>query len=100
MFGDFILVMANVVDILLTVYSFIVIATAILSWFNLSPYHPIVRFLYSVTEPVLKPIRRILRLRLPIDISPLILLIIIYFIQKFLIMSLIELGYRVKGGGL
>ncbi|MCS7203553.1 MAG: YggT family protein [Thermodesulfovibrio sp.] len=100
MFGDFILVMANVVDILLTVYSFIVIAAAILSWFNLSPYHPIVRFLYSVTEPVLKPIRRILRLRLPIDISPLILLIIIYFIQKFLIMSLIELGYRVKGGSL
>lgn len=98
--GNFIIATANIVDLLLTIYSFIVIAVAILSWVNPSPYHPVVRFLYSVTEPALKPIRKVLKLRLPVDISPLILLLIIYFVQRFLILTLIEVGYRIKGGNL
>lgn len=96
--GNFLIAMANVLDIILTIYSFIVIIAAVISWVNPDPYNPIVRFLYRVTEPLLRPIRKLLPLRLPVDISPLILLLIIYFLQKFLITSLVELGYRIKGG--
>ncbi|ACI21241.1 MULTISPECIES: YggT family protein [Thermodesulfovibrio] len=96
--GNFLIAIANILDIILTIYSFIVIIAAVISWVNPDPYNPIVRFLYRVTEPLLRPIRKLLPFRLPVDISPLILLLIIYFLQKFLITSLVELGYRIKGG--
>ncbi len=96
--GNLIIALASILDIVFTIYTFIVIIAAVLSWVNPDPYNPIVRFLYVVTEPVLRPIRRLLPLRLPIDISPLILLLLIYFFQRFLIPTLIELGYRIKGG--
>lgn len=96
--GNFLIAIANVLDIIFTIYSFIVIIAAVISWVNPDPYNPIVRFLYRVTEPLLRPIRKLLPFRLPVDISPLILLLIIYFLQRFLISSLIELGYRIKGG--
>lgn len=96
--GNLIIVIANILYIALTIYSFIIIVSALVSWVNPDPYNPIVRFLYKVTEPILRPIRRLIPFRLPVDISPLILLLLIYFIQKILILSLIELGYRIKGG--
>lgn len=96
--GNVIIFIANILDIALTIYSFIVIASVLISWVRPDPYNPIVRFLYKVTEPILQPIRKLLPFRLPVDISPLILLLFIYFIQKVLITSLIELGYRIKGG--
>jgi YggT family protein len=67
---------------------------------NPDPYNQIVRFLYAVTEPVLRPIRRIIGRRLGmIDISPMIVILAIIFTKKFFIGSLIELGYKLKGGG-
>lgn len=98
-FGNFILAVANILNVVLEVYQWIVIIAAIISWVSPDPYNPIVRFLHSVTEPVLRPIRRLIGGRLgPIDISPLIVILAIIFIQKFLISSLIELGYKIKGG--
>jgi YggT family protein len=96
--GNFIIALANILDLALTIYSFIIIIGAVLSWVNPDPYNPIVRFIYGITEPLLRPIRKLLKLRLPIDLSPLILLLIIYFLQKFLIQSLVELGFKLKGG--
>ncbi len=96
--GNLLIALGNILDIILTLYSFIVIAAALITWVRPDPYNPIVRFLYGVTEPVLRPIRKLLPLRIPIDISPLILLFAIYFLQKFLVASLIEFGYRIKGG--
>ncbi len=100
-FGNLILAAANVLDIVLDIYKWIIIIAAIISWVNPDPYNPIVRFLYSITDPVLRPIRRLIGGRLgPIDISPLIVILAIIFIQRFLISSLIELGYKIKGGAL
>ncbi len=98
-FGNLLIAIANVMDIALTVYMWIIIASALISWVNPDPYNPIVRFLYSITTPVLRPIRNLIGYRLgPIDISPLIAILIIIFIKRFLIASLIELGYKLKGG--
>ncbi len=100
-FGNFVLAIANIFDILLSVYMWIVIIAALMSWVSPDPYNPIVRFLYSVTEPVFRPIRRLIGFRLgPIDISPMIVILAIIFIQRFLIRSLIEFGYTLKGGAL
>jgi YggT family protein len=79
----------------------IVIIAAVISWVNPDPYNQIVRLLYAVTEPVLRPIRRIIGRRLGmIDISPMIVILAIIFTKKFFISSLIELGYKLKRGGM
>lgn len=94
-FANLLIAIAKILDILLTVYTWIIIAQAIISWVRPDPYNPIVRFLYSVTEPVLRHIRR----RLPVswggfDFSPILVLLVIVFLQEFLIKSLIQLGLR------
>jgi YggT family protein len=46
--------------VVLQLYSYILLARALISWIpNLDPYHPAVQFLYSITEPVLEPIRKL-----------------------------------------
>ena len=98
--GNLIYAAAYVSDIVLSVYQWVIIIAAVISWVNPDPYNPIVRFLYTVTEPVLRPIRRLIGYRLgPIDISPVIVILAIIFIQRFLISSLIEMAYKLKQGG-
>ncbi|PKL51444.1 MAG: hypothetical protein CVV37_06410 [Nitrospira bacterium HGW-Nitrospira-1] len=98
-FGDLVIAFAKIVDALLGLYKWVIIIAALISWVNPDPYNPIVRFLYSVTEPVFRPIRRLIGYRLgPIDISPIIVILAIIFIQLFLVSTLIKVGYRFGGG--
>ena len=98
-FGDLLIAVAKIVDTLLEVYKWVIIIAALISWVNPDPYNPIVRFLYSVTEPVFRPIRRLIGYRLgPIDISPIIVILAIIFIQSFLVRTLIKVGYKFGGG--
>lgn len=97
--GDLILAIANILDIVLDIYKWLVIIAALISWVNPDPHNPIVRFLHPVTEPVLRPIRKIIGYRLgPIDISPLIVILVIIFTQTFLIKTLMKFGYKLGGG--
>ncbi len=89
---------AYVVEILLNIYMWIIIARAVISWVNPDPYNPIVRFLYRATEPVLHRVRRVLPDMGGIDLSPLLVLLAIVFLQKFLVNSLFELVHRLKFG--
>ena len=100
-FGNLLLGVTQVLDILLTVYMWIVIISALISWVNPDPYNPIVKFLRNATEPVYKRIRRYIGFRLGfIDFSPLIVIIAIIFVKSFVIRSLIELAYKLKTGGM
>ena len=95
--ANLITAVAQILDILLSVYMWVIIIAALISWVNPDPYNPVVRFLYSVTEPVLRPIRRRIGIGIGIDISPMIVILIIWFIRSFLIKSLIEFAFRMKG---
>ena len=98
-FGDLLMAIAKILDTLLEVYKWVIIIAALISWVNPDPYNPIVRFLYSVTEPVFRPIRRLIGYRLgPIDISPIIVILAIIFIQSFVVRTLIKVGYKFGGG--
>ena len=93
--SNFLVAIAKILDIGLTLFMWIIIARAVISWVNPDPYNPIVKFLNSATEPVLYPIRR----RLPIyfggiDFSPILVILAIIFIQSFLVQSLIQLATR------
>jgi len=89
-FSNFLIATAHILDIALTIYMWIIIIAALITWVNPDPYNPIVRFLYKATEPVLRPIRRRLNLGIGIDISPVIVILIIIFLQSFLIKTLVE----------
>jgi YggT family protein len=97
--GNLVLAVANIADMLLEIYKWIIIIAALISWVSPDPYNPIIRFLRNVTEPVLRPIRRLFGNRLgPVDISPIVVILSILFIQMVLIRSLIEIGIKIKGG--
>jgi YggT family protein len=90
---NFILAVARLIDFLLTAYMWVIIGRAVVSWVNADPYNPVVRFLYEATEPVLSWIRRILPISVGgIDFSPVIVIAGIYFLQSFLVPTLMHLG--------
>jgi len=92
-FSNLLIAIAKVLDTVLVIFMFIVIARAVLSWVSPDPYNPIVRFIHNVTEPVLYQIRK----RLPvilggIDLSPIIVFLAIMFLRVFVVNSLYGLA--------
>ncbi|MGI8525417.1 MAG: YggT family protein [Pseudolabrys sp.] len=87
------------ISYLLTLYIYVLIAAAVLSWliaFNVvNTHNPIVaniaEFLYRVTEPALRPIRNLLPNLGGIDVSPIILILVILFVQNVIIPNIAKL---------
>ena len=91
--GYLLMAIAKVLDVVMNIFLFIVIARAVLSWVSPDPFNPIVRFINNVTEPVLYPIRS----RLPvhfggIDLSPIIVFLGIIFIRTFVVNTLMQMS--------
>ena len=97
-FANFLNAVAYIINTLLTIYMWIIIARAIISWVNPDPYNPIVSFLYQATEPLLFRIRRAIPNMGGIDLSPMIVILVIIFLQRFVVSSLFELVSRLKFG--
>jgi YggT family protein len=95
--GEIVLTIAEVLNFILEAYMWIIIVASLISWVSPDPYNPIVRFLYRVTEPVLRPIRRLIGGTLgPIDISPIVVIFVIFLIRKFVMVSLIDIAYTIQ----
>lgn len=86
---------AEVINIVLSFFMWVIIIRALVSWVNPDPYNPIVQFLYRVTEPVLNPVRRMIPMyNIGFDLSPLIVILIIIFLRGFVVASLYQLAQR------
>nr|WP_320010640.1 YggT family protein [uncultured Desulfobulbus sp.] len=96
MLGNFLLAIAKLLNVVLSAYIWIVIARAVLSWVNPDPYNPIVRFLHQVTDPVLMRIRRYVPIMGGLDLSPMILILAIVFLQSFLVPTLTQLAMQLQ----
>ena len=84
---------ARVLNMVLEIYMWVIIIRALISWVNPDPYNPIVQFLQRATEPVLRPLRKLVQpWKLGIDLSPLIAILIIIFLQYALIKNLYRLA--------
>ena len=92
--GNILLGLATVADWVLTLYMWVIIIRALISWVNPDPWNPIVQFLDRATEPVLGPIRRFMGWRTGIDLSPVIAILIILFLQFALVQNLREAALR------
>ena len=87
--GNLLHALAVVLNMALSLYMYIIIARALLSWVNPDPYNPIVRFLNSITEPVLYRVRKAIPMPgMGLDLSPIIVIFAIYFLQMSLVPTL------------
>jgi YggT family protein len=86
----------QVLHAILSIYFWIVIGRAVISWVNPDPYNPIVRFLHNATDPVFARIRRFLPLQFGgMDFTPIFVLIVVGVLQNILA----QLQYRLTYGG-
>ena len=94
--SNFLSSIATLIDFILSAYMWIIIGRAIISWVNADPYNPIVRFLRDVTDPLLNRIRRYLPLVAGgIDLSPMVLILVIIFLQSFLVPTLKSIAFSI-----
>jgi len=77
-------ILLRLINLIFTLYSFAIIARALLSWVRISYYHPVARFLVQITEPVLAPLRRYIPLVGGVDFTPMVALLILWFVEQLL----------------
>ncbi len=93
--GNLLIGLTTVLDSFLFVFTIIILASAIISWVNADPYNPIVRVINNLTTPVYRQVRRRIKTNFGnMDLTPLILLFIIMFIQSGILPSIREIGIR------
>ncbi len=96
-FGNFLQATATVLDMALTLYMWIIIIRALLSWVNPDPYNPIVQFLHRATDPLMDRIRRVLPMSgMGIDFSPIIVIMGIFFLRIFVVQTLSQIAMQMQ----
>ncbi|BDQ36039.1 YggT family protein [Pseudodesulfovibrio nedwellii] len=98
--GSLVQATAYITNTVLTIYFWIVIISALLSWVNPDPYNPIVRFLRGVTEPVFYKIRRWLPFAVVggFDLSPIVVILAIQVCKIVVVENLYRLAYSMSTG--
>lgn len=94
--ANFIYAVARILDMILSAYSFLIIIQALISWVNPDPFNPFVQFLRTLTEPVYSRMRRFIPPIGPLDLTPFVVLLAIFFMQNFLVRSLIDLSMTIR----
>ena len=97
--SNFISSLAQVLEVALTFFYWLMLIRCLISWVNPDPYNPVVQFLYKTTEPMLTPIRRLFPVAwgIGIDLSPLVAFLILIFLKSFLVRTLFDLAARFNG---
>ncbi|MGJ0493574.1 YggT family protein [Aliarcobacter cryaerophilus] len=85
MIDAFVYSLLTIVVTVISLYKWVVIISAILSWVKPDPYNPVVQMLYRLTEPVYAKIRRVIPTTFGgLDLAPLILIFALQFLEIFL----------------
>ncbi len=84
--------MVQLVSFLFDVYSLILLARVLASWFPVDPRNPLVQLLYQLTEPVLAPIRRFLPPAGVVDFSPIVAFVLIIVAKQIVLRVLVSLA--------
>ncbi len=84
-------VLYRTVQLFFDLLSLAILARVVLSWFRVSPFNPIMRFLYQVTEPVLAPLRRYIPPLGMIDITPAVAIFLLQILEQILLSLIVSL---------
>ncbi|MCX8021624.1 MAG: YggT family protein [Syntrophorhabdaceae bacterium] len=88
---------AYILNLILDLYFWVIFARAVLSWVRPDPFNPIVRTICRLVDPLTYRISRIIPTRIgAIDLAPFILMLIVVFIQRFLIATIADIGMRIR----
>jgi len=82
-------ILLRLINLVFTLYSLAFIARALLSWFRISYYHPVARFLIQITEPLLAPLRRYIPPVGGLDFTPMVALLILWLVEQLLQMLIV-----------
>jgi YggT family protein len=85
------LVLIQLIQLFFGLYSFAIIARVFISWVQVDPYHPLIQFLYRITEPVLAPLRARIRPVGMMDVSPMVALLLLWIAERIVVMLLVNL---------
>jgi YggT family protein len=96
LFSRILTALAFILDQALQLYMWVIIIAALITWVQPNPYNPVVMFLERITEPVLRPIRRILP-PMGLDISPVIAIFAIMFVRMVIPPTLRDMAYSIVG---
>ena len=76
------------VDLLFTLYIFVIFARVIMSWVRVDPYHPVAQWIFRLTEPLLGPIRNMMPQTGMVDWSPMIAMFVLIILRQVALMLL------------
>lgn len=90
--------LAGLLNVILTIFYWLILIRALISWVNPDPYNQVVQFLFKATEPILSPIRKMIPVQMGIglDIAPIIAFLAIIFLRSFLIKTLLDISFRLR----
>lgn len=91
--GTLIEAIANILSMVITLYTWVIIIAALITWVRPDPYNPIVQILQRLTEPVYAFIRRFIPTVISgVDIAPIIVILALQFLNMFLVKLLFSLA--------
>ena len=94
--GNLISTLAELLNWIFVAMKWLIIIRVLISWVSPDPFNPLVQFLTRATKPVMEPVRRIIPTIGPLDISPIVVLLILQLLQSFLVRTLIDLSVRLR----
>ena len=92
--ANFLAALAELVRVVLQIYWLLIVVRVLISWVNPDPFNPIIQGLTRITDPVLEPLRRVIPPIGPIDISPVVALLLLQGLKYFLVQTLLDLSIR------
>ena len=87
--------LAQLLQMVFQIYTLILIVRVLITWVNPDPFNPVVQFLSRVTDPVLEPLRRVIPPLGPIDLSPVVALLLLQALQHFVVRTLWDFSVRI-----
>lgn len=96
--SNLLMTIAHILEFILSIFYWLILIRALISWVSPDPYNPVVQFLEKSTEWILLPIRKMLphNLRMGIDLSPVFAFLAIMFLKSFLVKTLADIALRMR----
>jgi YggT family protein len=85
------MILLRLINLIFTLYSFAIIIRSLLPWLGVDYYHPVMRFLVQITEPLLAPLRRFIPPVGGLDFTPMVALVVLW-VAEWLLRTLIVLA--------
>ncbi len=98
--GNLMIATAGVLHSVFFVFYILLLAHVVLSWVSPDPSNPIVSFIYQTTEPILRKVRNKMPAFGMLDLSPIVVFLLLYFLDAFLVNSLNDYGLSFKSASL